>query len=1284
MHIEDNTNELPYIIDPKTNLKILIDTGSTRSFVNKQLAFQLFKDTLKQELFEVSTAHGVSKEKFSCKLPLLGRKQTKFYLFNFHKNFDLLLGLDNLKELKINLDFTNHQIIFCEKKIPIHYFNTETKNNNNSSNNDKSPKKFTNHLIKARSKQIIKIKVGNLNNGEGIISYKQVNGLEIPECLVKITEGEALCPIINISTEDRRLTTEPLNAEPLNDYEICKYDKQEIHNGNSPNLNYLNQKNKLDFTKIRTDHMNSEEKNEINKLLKEYSDIFYSENDDLTFTNKIKHEIRTTDEIPVYSRNYRYPEIYRKEVDKQIQDMLNQKIIQPSHSPWNSPVWIVPKKPDASNKPKFRLVIDFRGLNAKTIDDKFPLPNITDILDKLGRSQYFSTLDLVSGFHQVEMHPDSVAKTAFSTETGHFEFLRMPFGLKNSPPTFQRVMNNILRGIQNETALVYLDDILIYSTSLKEHIDRLREVFNRLREANFKVQLDKTEFLRKEVAYLGHIVTPEGVKPNPDKIRAIKNYPIPKNTKEIKGFLGLLGYYRKFIKDFAKLTKPLTHCLKKETKIDINKPEYVNSFEICKNILCNEPLLQYPDFEKEFILTTDASNYAVGAILSQIKNGADLPIAYASRTLNKSETQYSAIEKELLAIVFGTKYFRPYIYGRKFKIYTDHKPLQWLFSVKEPNSRLLRWRLKLEEYDYEIKYKKGKSNKNADALSRIQLNITEQKVNDQGPIDEELDKIIAEATKLHFPELRDNETLFDAESMIAHFDAEEDAHTTSHEETSDEDDQTAHSNYEGNTQVGIPISEEPVNYGKNQIFLTLVNHQPKNVKILKLFGTSKMRLIVEISENNFKNDIIKFIKEYLVPKVKYSIYFENDFYERFAACVAKYFKNSELCLTKCNTKLLDVTEEDEIQEIIESYHTSKTNHRGIQETYEQIKRKYYWPNIKMYIQNFINNCEICLAVKYERVPLKLEMNLTPTPSRPLQIVHIDSISLEKSRFLSIIDGFSRYAHVYRVGGAHALETADKLLDYFTHHGVPEIIVSDNGTEFNNKVIKEIMELHKIKIHFTSTQNPSSNGLVERFHSTLIEHIRLLNNQVEFKNENITKKVKYAVIAYNNSIHSVTKLTPFEILYGHINPNNIFNIDIENQLINDYVIGHKEKIKKLYEQIQTRNQKTKEDIQTKRNLNKEPLPEMPKEVYVKTLQKQNKVKNKYNKEEILSMNRERKTAEIKPRHHNTKQKIHLSNVKRPRKIKIIGNNPNLNPVPGTSCSLNEQLPTQQKSKTSPPI
>ncbi|XP_063831609.1 uncharacterized protein LOC135080816 [Ostrinia nubilalis] len=297
----------------------------------------------------------------------------------------------------------------------------------------------------------------------------------------------------------------------------------------------------------------------------------------------------------------------------------------------------------------------------------------------------------------------------------------MPFGLKNAPSTFQRLMNTALSGLNGIQCFVYLDDIVIYSPDLNSHVNNLASVFHKLRKFNLKLQPDKCEFLRKEVTYLGHVITNEGVKPNPDKIKAVTEFPIPESPKDVKSFLGLVSYYRRFIPEFSKIAKPLTSLLKKDEPFIWENPQQL-AFDELKQKLTTAPILSYPDFSQPFNLTCDASNHAISAILSQGPIGKDQPVAYASRTLNKAECNYSVTEKECLAIVWGTKVFRPYLYGHRFKILTDHKPLKWLFNCKDPGSKLVRWRLKLEEFDYEIEYKKGRVNSNADALSRYPVN----------------------------------------------------------------------------------------------------------------------------------------------------------------------------------------------------------------------------------------------------------------------------------------------------------------------------------------------------------------------------------------------------------------------------------------------------------------------------------------------------------------------------------------------------------------------------------
>lgn len=475
---------------------------------------------------------------------------------------------------------------------------------------------------------------------------------------------------------------------------------------------------RLDILKenLRLDHLNEEEKQSIIDLTTQYNHLFFLPGDDLGHTHLVSHTIPTSDNIPTHTKQYRYPQVHRNEIQKQVNKLLDQDIIQHSTSPYNSPVWIVPKKTDASGKKKWRMVIDFRKLNEKTVGDAYPLPNITDILDRLGSAKYFSTFDLASGFHQIPMDPNHSCKTAFSTPHGHFEYKRMPFGLKNAPSTFQRLMDQVLSGLQGNEIFVYLDDIVIYASSLEEHAIKFKNLMDRLTYAGLTLQPDKCEFLRTEVAYLGHIITQEGIKPNPDKIAAIKNYPVPKNSKQIKQLLGLIGYYRRFIPNLSKIEQPINNLLKKNTPF-VWTSEHQFAFETLRDSLCNEPILQYPNFEKPFILTTNASNLAIGAVLSQGKIGEDLPIAYASRSLQKAEINYSTTDKELLAIVFAVKHFRPYLYGRKFTLATNHSPLIWINNIKDPTSRMLKWRLTLDEYSYDVVYKKGGPHKNAAALA---------------------------------------------------------------------------------------------------------------------------------------------------------------------------------------------------------------------------------------------------------------------------------------------------------------------------------------------------------------------------------------------------------------------------------------------------------------------------------------------------------------------------------------------------------------------------------------
>lgn len=470
---------------------------------------------------------------------------------------------------------------------------------------------------------------------------------------------------------------------------------------------------------LRLDHLNPEEKEEIQKIILKYNKLFYLPGDQLGTCTDQPHKIRVTDRNnPLYIRQYRVPFAQRETITKEVKKLLDNEIIQPSNSPWNFPLLLVKKKQDASKEQKYCVVIDYRMLNRRTIPDTYPLPNICDILDRLGRAVYWTTIDLKSGFYQLGLDPEDRELTAFSTPEGKYEFKRLPMGLINSPAGFMRTMNNILSGLTDLLCFVYLDDIVVWGINLQDHNHNLDVVFKRLSDNGVKLEPDKCEFLKREIQYLGHIISQKGVQPDKNKTEKIKTYPTPTNIKEIQQFLGLVGYYRKFIKGFANIARPLSELTMKDKPFTWTDRQQ-EAFKTLREALTEQPILQFPDFSKPFSITCDASGIALGAILNQEKDGEQLPVHYISRTLNKAETRYSTIERELLACVYATKMFRPYIFGTAFKIYTDHLPLTYLKNTSDLGTRLTKLRTKLFEYNCEILYVKGKDNVVADSLSRI-------------------------------------------------------------------------------------------------------------------------------------------------------------------------------------------------------------------------------------------------------------------------------------------------------------------------------------------------------------------------------------------------------------------------------------------------------------------------------------------------------------------------------------------------------------------------------------
>lgn len=459
----------------------------------------------------------------------------------------------------------------------------------------------------------------------------------------------------------------------------------------------------------------------LRQLLDEFQDVFSNVLPGLPSSGPF-HQIKVHPDDPICTPLRRMSPLELDTLRNTINDLLARGLIRPSESPWGAPVLFVKKK-DGS----LRLCVDYRALNAVTIKNRYPIPLIDELLDRLSGAHYFSALDLCSGYHQVRMHPDSVDKTAFRTRYGSFEWLVMPFGLTNAPATFMSLMNQVFKGVVDKFAIVYLDDILIFSKSEEEHAEHLRIVLDLLKKHGLLLQPTKCQFLKTSVEYLGHRVRAGGIQPSPAKIAALKQWPIPKGVDDIRKFLGLTGFYRRFVNEYASIARPLTDLLCDNTPF-VWSNECETAFVTLRDKLCTEPILRLPDFSLPFVLTTDASDMAVGGVLSQKFPDGEFPIAFESKRMDKAHANRPVMEQELYAVYHCTKVWRCYIEGPGFTLRTDHQNLIHLLkSTSAPSRHAARWVTELmANFRFTVEYIPGPTNVVADALSRIdQVNASE-------------------------------------------------------------------------------------------------------------------------------------------------------------------------------------------------------------------------------------------------------------------------------------------------------------------------------------------------------------------------------------------------------------------------------------------------------------------------------------------------------------------------------------------------------------------------------
>lgn len=608
--------------------------------------------------------------------------------------------------------------------------------------------------------------------------------------------------------------------------------------------------------------------------------------------------------------------------------------------------------------------------------------------------------------------------------------------------------------------------------------------------------------------YLGHVIVNNGIKPDENKVKTINAMKIPTTVKGIKQFLGITGFYRKFIKDYARVACPMIKYLKKSKKVNVSDSDYVKSFNTLKTLLTSDPILTSPDFSKPFVLSTDASNFALGAVLSQ----GNHPVCYASRTLNDHERNYSTIEKELLAVVWSVKYFRTYLYGRKFTVRTDHKPLVWLHSLKEPNMKLQRWKIMLNEYDFNVEYLRGKENIVADGLSRLHVN-----------------SISNDDDEVSLKEIFNNEVGGESSNNDDGI-----ASTSRPREQNDEvlsTGATVHSAAEDDYNH-IFITEKPVNLYKNQTYLSYGTKEKITLKIVH----KKIQNHVVIDQKN--ENLLRLLKMILISKGLMCIYCEDiSLFIKLQDLYVKYFSmNKSLKLLKSSIKLKDIIEKNEMLEIIQQEHEQK-NHRGISEIFSELKKHYFYPNLQTEIQKFINNCEICNLAKYDRHPLEIPMQVTETPKQFNDIIHIDIwFPVRKRMYLTTLDKFSKYATIHKLEDRNWIAILTAIKERIKFLGKPKKLVSDNETCILHSAVEQFLREHKISFHKTTGSLKTGNADIERLHGTLNEYLRIMN--VARNTSDLDDKLFSIINTYNNTIHSTTKLKPIDFIEKNLTQEEI--------------------------------------------------------------------------------------------------------------------------------------------------
>lgn len=816
--------------------------------------------------------------------------------------------------------------------------------------------------------------------------------------------------------------------------------------------------------------------------------------------------------------------------------------IRPSKSPASAPILFVPKKDGTQ-----RLCVDYRALNKVTIKNRYPIPLISEILDRLSGAKVFTKLDLKNAYHRIRIKAGDEWKTAFRTRYGHFEYLVMPFGLANAPATFQSYINKALAEYVDVICIVYMDDILIYSDDRETHVRDVCAVLARLKAFDLYCNLKKCKFFVNEVDFLGFIVGTQGIRMDPARVETIQRWPVPTEYTHIQIFLGFCNFYRRFIEAYSRISAPLNALLKGSKNGKKEGPfewpdDAAHAFTMLRDAFLKAPILRHFDPSLKIRMETDASGFAAAAILSQLQlTGSWHPVAYWSKKLSGSELNWKTYDQELFAIVAGFKQWRPYLEGSRYpiEVLTDHNNLVGWSDVKQLNGRQARWAMLLACYDFIIQHRPGKTNP-ADAPSRRPDYAEEtQKQNELLPT---LQKKLAVLPREHVVaaiEIWQSEQAAETASLHSILDISESMNSLmlSH---------SRRSVGEGETPsipriLAIKGLQDEKAYGN-------VSSIPDLIRVLQASDTLTQRKRRDVTSS---------------PEVGGS------------------WSISSQGLMLFKSKVFVPEDHAVRSELLKRYHDDPfAGHFGAGRTLELIKRKYYWPKMERHVDEYVQSCEICQKTKVKRHAPYGQLNSLPYPESPWSEITMDFMSgippsMRRGRaynaILVVIDRYTKMAlYIPVTKDITAPELADLMIDeVFTRFGVPKGIVSDRDPKFTSQFWSACCYHAAIKRRLSTAFHPQTDGQTERQNQIVQEYLRAFCSEEQAAWARI---LPIAEFAYNNSKHSTTGLSPFFAMYGY-NPQTVF--DVEDNITKERVPAAKERIERLYkarEKLEERWQK----------------------------------------------------------------------------------------------------------------